>query len=330
LLQGSPRAIPGAIAACLRERCPERLEVVADADELLYRALRGRPVLILVDARGVESRSAGDALRRLKRDSYTAVLPAMALADDGSDAVVAAFEAGADEVLADATPAREARARIEALLRRSERDTSVQPTTRLPGTSEIEAEIERRITSGEAFAACYADLDHFKEFNDRYGYNEGDRVIRMLARILHDVVKGVCGERGFVGHIGGDDFMFVVPEAAVPETCGGVVETFDTLIPLQYSDADRRAGYYFGKDRRGQLHRVPLMTVSIGVVTTERRRFARAADVSELASEMKSYAKSLPGSLFAVDRRQEELPVSPAAGGGRAATNEPQTAQPDT
>ena len=72
-----------------------------------------------------------------------------------------------------------------------------------------------------------------------------------------------------------------------------VVSVFDTLIPFQYSEQDRRAGYFFGKDRRGQLHRVPLMTVSIGVVTNERRRFTHAAQVSALATEMKSYAKTL-------------------------------------
>ena len=140
---------------------------------------------------------------------------------------------------------------------------------------------------------CYADLDHFKEFNDRYSYYDGDRVIRILAKILHDVVKGLCGEDGFVGHIGGDDFIFVIPSGSVGEVCEEIVNIFDLLIPLQYSEQDRRAGYFFGKDRRGQLHRVPLMTVSIGVVTNERRHFTHAAQVSELATEMKSYAKTL-------------------------------------
>ncbi|HWC57146.1 MAG TPA: hypothetical protein VG434_09300, partial [Sphingomicrobium sp.] len=76
----------------------------------------------------------------------------------------------------------------------------------------------------------------------------------------------------------------------------------------QYSEQDRRAGYFFGKDRRGQLHRVPLMTVSIGVVTNERRHFTHAAQVSELATEMKSYAKTLPGSVFSIDRRTDTQP----------------------
>jgi len=80
---------------------------------------------------------------------------------------------------------------------------------------------------------------------------------------------------------------------------------FDTLIPYQYNEQDRRAGYYFGKDRRGQLHRVPLMTLSIGIVTNQHRRFAHPAQVSELATEMKSYAKTQSGSVFVVDRRHD-------------------------
>ncbi|MFZ5624286.1 MAG: diguanylate cyclase, partial [Gemmatimonadota bacterium] len=151
---------------------------------------------------------------------------------------------------------------------------------------------------------CYADLDHFKEFNDRYSYYDGDRVIYLLSRILHDVVKGMLGPAGFVGHIGGDDFIFIVPFESASAVCTEILEVFDTLIPLQYNEADRRAGYFFGKDRRGQLHRVPLMTLSIGIVTNRNRTFSHPAQVSELATEMKSYAKTLPGSLFVVDRRQ--------------------------
>jgi diguanylate cyclase (GGDEF)-like protein len=217
-----------------------------------------------------------------------------------------AFDAGADEVLTDDTAEWEVAARLRAMLRRSARDTGVHPTTRLPGTPEIEAELGRRLLAGERFAACYADLDHFKEFNDRYGYNEGDRVIRMVARLLHDVVKGMCGEAGFVGHIGGDDFLFIVSLDEVGAVCDTVVETFELLVPHQYSESDQRAGYYLGKDRRGQLHRVPLMSLSIGVATTERRRYTEATQISRLASEMKSYAKAQPGSLYAVDRRVDE------------------------
>jgi GGDEF domain-containing protein len=189
------------------------------------------------------------------------------------------------------------------MLNRTERDVSVHPSTRLPGTTEIEREIRRRLDLAGEFAVCYADLDHFKEFNDRYSYYDGDRVIYLLSRILHDVVKGLLGARGFVGHIGGDDFIFVIPGSDIHAVCSEVLSVFDTLIPLQYNEQDRRAGYFFGKDRRGQLHRVPLMTLSIGIVTNRHRAFTHPAQVSELATEMKSYAKTLPGSVFVVDRR---------------------------
>jgi len=304
VILGSPDApLPRLVAEWLPSQADETV-FVGSADELMARALRARPPVVVIDGRAGSCRAALQAAERLKRDSFTGIVPTLMVVD-GAAGIAKALEAGADEVIVAAHTDGEARARIEAMMRRSARDTGVHPTTRLPGAAEIEAELDRRIALGEAFASCYADLDHFKEYNDRYGYNEGDRVIRMLALLLHDAVKGLSGERGFVGHIGGDDFLFIVPLDDMTEICAIIVETFEQLVPYQYREADRRAGYYFGKDRRGKLHRVPLMSVSIGVVTTERRTFSRAAQVSALASEMKSYAKAQPGSVFSVDRRQD-------------------------
>lgn len=287
-----------------------QVQEMRDPEEVLAMALRTRPRAIILDARGpdVWQTAVLMACRRLKRDSYTAIVPVVMLVP--LERFAEGFEVGADEVLRADVDELEALARLASLIRRSDRDTDVHPSTRLPGTREIEAELARRVASGEPFAACYADLDYFKEFNDRYGYHHGDQVIRLLARILHDVVKGLCQESGFVGHIGGDDFLCTIPLAAMTRVCDEVIRVFDELIPLQYSEQDRNVGYFFGKDRRGQLHRVPLMTLSVGVVTNQRRRFTRAVEVSELATEMKSYAKTLPGSVWAVDRRRDE-PASP-------------------
>jgi len=279
---------------------------VHSADELMGIALRGRPRVIVFDAR-TAAESTLAALARLKSDSYTAVVPSLVLTVAEPHAFEAAFRAGADEVVRADLDDAESAIRLNTMLRRSDRDLFVHPSTRLPGAVEIEGEILRRMRRRELFATCYADLDHFKEYNDRYSYYEGDRVIRILAQILHDVVKGLCHEQGFVGHIGGDDFIFIIPIDAITDVCSEIVGVFDTLVPLQYSDQDRRAGYFFGKDRRGQLHRVPLMTVSIGVVTNERRTFTHAAQVSALATEMKSYAKTLPGSVFSIDRRADAV-----------------------
>jgi diguanylate cyclase (GGDEF)-like protein len=303
VLRERGRALPASVERWLARR-GYVVETLGSADSLMALALRGRPQVAIIDARdGADEPFL--AAERLKRDSFSGVVPAVVLCGDGSAEFERAFDTGADEVLRSGVPEWEVVRRLDSLLRRSERDTGVHPSTRLPGTTEISAAIARHVEANAPFATCYADLDHFKEFNDRYSYADGDRVIRILAAILHDVTKGVCGEQGFVGHIGGDDFIFIVPLEAMHEVCSEIVTVFDTLVPYQYSESDRRAGYYFGKDRRGQLHRVPLMTLSIGVVTNERRRFTHAAQVSELATEMKSYVKTLSGSGYSVDRRQD-------------------------
>ncbi len=244
-------------------------------------------------------------IRGLKEDAFTGIVPMVVLIPEGEPALAAeCLAAGADEVIQEGLPEREKLLRLEQVLKRADRDVSVHPTTRLPGTNHIARDMARRLSTGEAFAVCYADLDHFKEFNDRYGYASGDRVIRLLSHILRDMVRALA-PGGFVGHIGGDDFIFDVPLEHVEVTCDEIILLFDELIPYQYTDEDRRAGYFLGRDRRGQVHRIPLMTLSIGVVTNQSQVFTHPGQISELAGEMKGYAKTLPGSLYVVDRRHQ-------------------------
>lgn len=296
--------------------------VLDDADEVEAIILRGHPCLLFI-AEARAGAAAMSMVRELKSDAFAAIVPVLVfLREHQADQIIGWFTAGADEILSGVFPPEEQRARLDAMLVRTQRDVGVHPSTRMPGTTEIEREIRRRMESGLDFAVCYADLDHFKEFNDRYSYYDGDRVIFILSRILHDVVKGLLGANGFVGHIGGDDFIFLIPASEIAPVCTEILEVFDTLVPLQYNEQDSRAGYFFGKDRRGQLHRVPLMTLSIGIVTNRNRTFAHPAEVSELATEMKSYAKTLPGSVYVVDRRygrdsDDRTGASRRAGGER-------------
>jgi GGDEF domain-containing protein len=278
-------------------------------DAVLALVNRTFPAGLVLDARAISTIA---LCAKLKQEAFSAIVPVTVLVSTGGDDVILqALEAGADEVLTATMGRREQLLRLHMALHRADRDVSVHPTTRLPGTAHIERDIGARIRRGEHFAVCYADLDHFKEFNDRYGYNEGDRVIRVLARILRDVVKGYCPDGGFIGHIGGDDFIFNVPLERMRLCCEEVIALFDELVPFQYTEEDRRAGYFLGRDRRGNILWVPLMTLSIGVVTNQQRAFTHTARVSALATEMKSFAKKLPGSVYAVDRRTDLDSVSP-------------------
>ncbi len=285
------------------ERGGHELVEVSTVEDLVTRVNRAYPLAMIVDA-SRPSEGVLDLCRTVKHEAFTAVVPVIAyVVDGGPEASADALEAGADEVLCGDLVERECRLRLSMALLRAERDVSVHPTTRLPGTVQIERDISERLRSEERFAVCYADLDHFKEFNDRYGYNNGDRVILLLSRILRDVVRARSAG-AFVGHIGGDDFIFICDLVDYRQCCDEVIAIFEELIPFQYSLEDRARGYFHGKDRRGEVYEVPLMTLSIGVVTNEHREFTHTAQISELATEMKAYAKTLPGSVFAVDRRR--------------------------
>lgn len=274
-------------------------------EEVLSLINRSFPACLVIDA-SLRPEVSLELCAGIKADPFTSIVPTVVLVADRPEGVgelpAAGLQAGADEVVSDLVSEEERSLRLELVLRRAARDVNVHPTTRLPGTGQIERDFAERMATGTHFAVCYADLDHFKEFNDRYGYNHGDSVIYLTSRILRDVVRSLAPD-GFVGHIGGDDFIFNVPLSKLESCCDEVIQLFDELIPYQYTAEDRRAGYFLGKDRRGTVHRIPLMTLSIGVVTNLIQRFSHTAQVSELAAEMKMYAKSIPGSVYVVDRR---------------------------
>ncbi len=304
LLYFSPSV--GSAPRLLREfaaRTGHVLQEPQSTEAVMVSINRAYPAAVILD--GSQSRDEALAMcRSIKEETFTAVVPVVFYLDgDHTVTTVDALEAGADEVLTRFIPERESELRLRMVVERAARDVSVHPTTRLPGTVQIERDIAERLRTEELFACCYADLDHFKEFNDRYGYNHGDGVILIVSRILRDVVRG-HSKTGFVGHIGGDDFIFNVPVGKFQGCCDDILEIFDLLMPFQYTAEDRERGFFIGKDRRGEEYQVPLMTLSIGVVTNQHRRLAHPAEISELATEMKAYAKTFQGSVCVVDRRR--------------------------
>lgn len=302
---GSGKSTPPGLIRRFGEEHGLDLLVVDTQEEVTSLLNRSFPACLVLDA-STDSGAVLELCTYLKGDAFTSIVPTVVLVSDRGKGIgelpAAALRAGADEVVSDLVSDKEKALRLELVLRRALRDVNVHPTTRLPGTAQIERDLAERMSAGGSFAVCYADLDHFKEFNDRYGYHCGDSVIYLTSRILRDVVRALA-QGGFVGHIGGDDFIFNVPIEYLEAVCDEIIQLFDELIPYQYTQEDRKAGYFLGKDRRGTIHRIPLMTLSIGIVTNFLQDFSHTAQVNELAAEMKTYAKTLPGSVYVVDRR---------------------------
>lgn len=193
------------------------------------------------------------------------------------------------------------------LKRLEEMYLDASPLTRLPGGIAIENILQKRLDAGLPLAFCMLDLDNFKSFNDHYGYAMGSEVIKATARIIEEVVSTKGTEVDFVGHIGGDDFVVISTPERYGNICKGIIDAFDKTIIDFYSDKDRTNGYIIGKTRQGQEVSFPIMTISIAVVTNKDRKFTNIAEVGEIAAELKDYAKSIPGSIYVVDKRRKVL-----------------------
>jgi diguanylate cyclase (GGDEF)-like protein len=181
-------------------------------------------------------------------------------------------------------------------------DTS--PLTHLPGGIAIENMLKKRIDSGNLFAFCLIDLDNFKAYNDHYGYARGNQVIKNTAQIIEKAVKKHGTDETFYGHIGGDDFVIISSIDQYAKICRFIVAEFDNTVDKLYDSKDLRQGFIIRKTRKGVEEKFPMMTISIGVVTNQKRQLKHVVQVGEIAADVKNYAKSKPGSLYYVDRRK--------------------------
>ncbi|HEU4615725.1 MAG TPA: diguanylate cyclase, partial [Kofleriaceae bacterium] len=164
----------------------------------------------------------------------------------------------------------------------------------------IQAEIERRLAACDTSAvACYLDLDNLKAFNDYYGYAKANAVIRQTGDVIRYVVQRSGGAGDFIGHIAGDDFVFITSAERADEVCRAICERFDHLIRLYYDPADRERGYIETKDRFGVQRKFPIMSVSIAAISLTRAK--SYAGLAELAAVGKSTAKAIPGSSYVRD-----------------------------
>ena len=179
----------------------------------------------------------------------------------------------------------------------------VSPLTGLPGNVQIHAELKKRILTQEPFCVLYVDLDNFKAYNDVYGFLKGDEIIEFTAETIVKMVHSDELENTFVGHIGGDDFVAIVPGTNCEKLCQNIISYFDKNVERYFTEADIEKGYIEVANRKGIIEQFPLTSVSIGVVVSDVGRFHNILEIGEIGAQVKHAAKSVMGSSYAVDRR---------------------------
>lgn len=285
----------------------ENYEIVkaADGKEAL-RIIKSKPLdLVLLDY-AMPKLNGRQVCQEVKKDILLRHLPIIMVTGKGDvEDKVGGIEAGADDYIVKPFEPKELLARIKMVLRRTERDLEANPLTKLPGNVSILNELTKRLDNKSLFAVCYVDLDKFKAYNDKYGFEHGDEVIRETARVLIRATKEMGNSDDFIGHIGGDDFVVVTIPVSSDKICKKIIADFEETAPFFYNETDRKNGYIMAQDRKGQEQKIPLISISIGVVTNEFRTIEHVAQIGEIGAELKEAAKRLERSNYVKDKRKE-------------------------
>jgi diguanylate cyclase (GGDEF)-like protein len=286
----------------------ENYEILKASDgEEAIRIIKSKPLdLVLLDY-NMPRMNGKQVCLEIKKDLLLQHLPIIMVTGKGElDDKVGGINAGADDYLVKPFEPKELLARIRMILRRTQRDLEANPLTRLPGNIPILNELSKRLQTEDLFAVCYIDLNKFKAYNDIYGFEHGDEVIRQTARILIRTVEERGNPDDFIGHIGGDDFVIVTSIDASEKISQKIIDDFEEIAPSFYNERDRKKGFIIAKDRKGREQRIPLLSLSIGIVNNEFRKIEHVAQIGEIGAELKSYAKKLERSNYIKDKRKAE------------------------
>jgi len=181
----------------------------------------------------------------------------------------------------------------------------VSPLTSLPGNVQIQAEMKKRLAKKEYFVMLYIDLDNFKAYNDVYGFSAGDEMIKFTARTIVNNVHKNEEDNNFVGHIGGDDFIAIVEDRNYEEICQGIVAEFDKGVSKYFNKEDIEKGYLEVPNRKGIVEEFPITSISIGAVEVDVGRFNNTLEIGEVGAQVKHLSKTIQGSTYVINRRQE-------------------------
>lgn len=261
------------------------------------------PDLLVVDSR-MPDMPGTDLVNLIKSENVYRQVPVV-LCLDAQDLVQCSnwSTIEADDFLIIPCAADEARARLSLTLCRASRSLDANPLSRLPGNTTIIQRIQELIDNRQDFALGYVDLDFFKSFNDKYGFSRGDEALLMTARIIVNTIRSFSCASSFVGHVGGDDFVFILPPDMVEDACKQIIDRFDAIIPNCYDPEDQERGFIRSTDRKGNFQEFPIMAISLAVVLNLDARLKHFGEASQIASVLKKKAKENPKSCYVIDRR---------------------------
>jgi diguanylate cyclase (GGDEF)-like protein len=279
--------------------------------EALAMAAKERPDLILLDI-VLPDLDGLDVCRQLKETPPTRNIPIIAIsAKTESEDRLAAIAAGIEHYITKPFAPAEVVALVQNSFKRLEQDDDADSLTCLVNRAQINSRVTAQIKQNKPFAVINLDIDHFRVFNSVYGFDQGDRAIQLLADILYEAVKLFGNPDDLIGHCEGDDFIVVSTPQKARILCQTIIANFDSRVRALYKPEDLERGYIEYQGRLGQREQCPMVSLSVAVVTNEKRTFSSPLQVSEVAAELRNYLRNFPGSNYYFDRRENSIVYQP-------------------
>lgn len=180
----------------------------------------------------------------------------------------------------------------------------ISALTGLPGNIQIENELKRKIASKKTYAVLYMDLDNFKAYNDKYGFTNGDEVIKFTSDVIQNAIQTYGKKGDFLGHIGGDDFVAVVDYENSKKIGRTIIKEFNKGIKSYYTDEDIEKGWIKVVNRKGKYEKYPLMTITVAMISNKYKKYISTLEIGEDGANVKKKAKTIIGSTFLEDKRR--------------------------
>ena len=265
-------------------------------------ALKNIPSLIVINEDAID-RDVIELCRQIRKDEDNTITPVIVVSSNGTrDHRMRILNESIEYFIKKPVDEGYLYYTVKNLTRLLTINRRISPLTGLPGNVQIHAEMRKKLLNKEEFSVLYIDLDNFKAYNDVYGFLKGDEMIEFTANTIIDAVHK-CGS-GFIGHIGGDDFISIVPYKEVENLCKEIIAQFEAGVSKYFTDEDNEKGYIEIANRRGIIEKFPLTSLSIAVVVADNNRFANILEIGDVAAQVKHVAKSVIGSSYIIDRRK--------------------------
>jgi diguanylate cyclase (GGDEF)-like protein len=289
--------------------------VVAKNGKEVFKQLKKHQIDLVVLDTQFPDMDGFEICQKIKGDTQTSTIPVIFItARNSVSDEEKGFAVGAGDFIAKPFNAPTVTVRIKNQLKLSDAIAELQrlnrlaldanPNTGLPGNNSILQEIQRVVNESAAVCVVYADLDYFKIYNDTYGFSRGDEVIIFTANVIRVALQITGCDDCFLGHIGGDDFVFIVPIDKCQAIADEIIDRMNRGIGEFYSKEDRECGYVIASNREGKEMKHPLISLSMGGVNLAQRKNLTTLGVIDICTEMKKAAKEQPGSNLLICQRQ--------------------------